>query len=53
MRFNYVATGKDGKIERGVAIEDDVKGVLRFLTTRGLKPVSVEKSKMSLLRGRF
>ncbi len=42
MKFNYIASQPDGKIVENQIDAKDVSEVLQFLSTRGLKPVSVK-----------
>lgn len=45
MQFKYIASQPDGKIVEGEIDAKDVAEVLRFLTSRSLKPVSIKPLK--------
>lgn len=47
MQFKYIASQPDGKIVEGEIDAEDVAGVLRFLTSRSLKPVSIKPLKQA------
>jgi type II secretory pathway component PulF len=42
MKFNYIASQSDGKVIQGQIEAKDVSGVLQFLSSRGLRPVSIK-----------
>ncbi|MAF79686.1 hypothetical protein CL629_01255 [bacterium] len=44
MRYKYTATQSDGKIADGEMDAVDVPQVLQFIASRGLKPISVQKT---------
>jgi type IV pilus assembly protein PilC len=48
MRYRYIATRQDGSVVRDTAEAEDVEGVLQFLASQGLKPVSVERTRLRL-----
>lgn len=45
MKFNYIASQSDGKVIQSQTEAKDVSEVLKFLASRGLKPVSVKPAK--------
>jgi type II secretory pathway component PulF len=59
MQFRYIASQPDGRVIENQIESKDVSEVLQFLTSRGLKPISIKpaesglRSKTDLFRGRI
>ncbi len=51
MKFNYIASQPDGKVFQGQLEAKDVSEVLKFLASRGMKPVSVKPVRESDVSG--
>ncbi|MCL4392460.1 type II secretion system F family protein [Patescibacteria group bacterium] len=51
MKFNYIASQPDGKVIQGQIEAKDVSGVLQFLSSRGLRPVSIKPVRESEVGG--
>ena len=45
MKFHYTASQPDGKITEGEIETPDYEGVLRYIASKGLQPVSVKALK--------
>lgn len=53
MKFNYLASQQDGKVVENQMDAKDVAGVLEFLSSRGLKPISIKPVGQSEAGGGF